>query len=185
MKKLQTWGALLPLLYFIASLGPMNPALAVAGAHPSVSSRTWRVTTHLPDSNSPCSGPIAGCALDGAWHELPAPYNRSAAELNDMRGYDTQEATDARARLAWTSAPEPFRRNVHELIALRRNYRRAACPWPVTGDEGVSHAQTGAEAVGEGIASPLKSAWVGVLLDARATARQALLDARDIETSGR
>lgn len=49
------------------------------------------------------------------WKSLPAPYNRSVAELNDILSYDTSQGTKALARKIREQEPAPFNRSVYEL----------------------------------------------------------------------
>jgi hypothetical protein len=59
-------------------------------------------------------------SLRHEWKKLPAPYNRSVAELNDMLKYDTPHGGDTFARTLflrneWKKLPAPYNRSVAEL----------------------------------------------------------------------
>ena len=75
---LRTWGTLCPLC--LSSPAPAHEPGPGHGRSPSsINSRTWRVTTHLPEQ-SPCSGPIAGRPLTGHGMGCPHLSDRRPAE---------------------------------------------------------------------------------------------------------
>jgi hypothetical protein len=130
----------------VAPAGPMRNSqislLSTAGHFPAIQAQ-MRVPSLVPDLAGSNSAPQAGSpvltpaetrAVDPAlelrarqkWQSLPAPYNRSGAELRDMLAYDTPQAIDARARQVWKAMPAPYNRSVSELNELRQQYRQAA-----------------------------------------------------------
>jgi len=127
MKTLKTRVAPYLMLLFVLSLGSGAASAAPAQSPLQASARPLSGQVYSQSDSGAQIPPAtrnnspAGL-MHNEWTSLPAPYNRSLAELNDMRSYVAAPLSDAQAHQVWKQEARPFSRSVYELNALRQGF---------------------------------------------------------------